>query len=437
MNKRALILAVLIGLALAGVWLLPRFSRTAYGGRYASDWLGDLDTFAWLAGNTNAPRQAEALAALRAIGPAAVPVLEQWFGARDRTGWLRRRLPLMLRVYGADSHARAVIAIEAIGTNAAPMVPFLVTVLADPARKANGILALAGIGPAAGAAVPALVRILEEPDPGSPNNYYYPWAAAVALTAIGTPALPAMTKVLSRDDLPSAARVRAAWVLGSARPRLKPAIPALLAVARAEQTAPSLLAAVIGAVGQIGADNPLLVEELRSLHARRLGRPLTTGLINGQFALAPGGSQETLLPPGATNLDGWAIHCGNIVIRTNRLSPELGTCLELGPRNPPGAVAQAVLTRPGGTYELKFLAAAGENSLLAVSAGNLDTTIRLARDFNSANNDTNRFAPFTLRFQAISPLSTIVFRAVSLAEFGPMIDEVTLEPVPVDPAPRP
>lgn len=437
LNKRIVIWTALVGLALAGGWLLPRFSGLWYHGRHLTRWLDDLDPFAWLAGNTNAPGQAEPRAAFRAIGPRALPVLQEWFEAREHTGRLRRWLPFARVGHAMDSQTRAVIAIETLGTNAAPLASFLVASLHDPARKANAMLALAGIGPAAAAAVPALIRLLVENDPVTPGDYQYPWAAAATLTAIGTPASPALTGVLARNDMPPAARLRAAWVLGSMRPRAKSAIPALMAVAREAAVPFSLFMAVVNAAGQIGVDDPGQLAELGELFARQTGHPVAERLVNGQFDLGITGTSEQLFPPGATNLAGWSSYAGNIVVRLNRLTPETGRCLELGPRNPPGAVAQTVLTRAGATYVLSFMAAAGENSLLGVSAGNLDTTIRLPRDFNSANNDTNRLAPFTLRFQAASTLSTIVFRAVGLAEFGPMIDAVTLEPAPVDAAARP
>ena len=200
-------------------------------------------------------RQA-AVIALTKIGPAAVPALATTL--RD-DAWVRRLALVALNGIGRAAEAAvpalvaaledddkwvrqgAAAALEKIGPAAESAVPALIAALKDDDEGVLGsaVLALGKIGPAAKSAVPALIAALKLGEQLS---------ICLALTKIGSAAVPALLAALSDDD--EEARKWVVLTLGEIGPAAEPAIPALVAELKDEDE--EVRRSAILALGRIG-----------------------------------------------------------------------------------------------------------------------------------------------------------------------------------------
>lgn len=215
----------LLGMA-AAVWLaMPREPR--YSGRPLSEWLSDLS-------NPNYETQRVARAAIRAIGPAAVPFLTNSLAQRNAISVRAYRKNLIPRRFAVWTHRvvkwhtptmesrSAAMALQALGPDATNAIPALVAALQDPSwpvamaaatalgsmgsnvvptlgeRLTNGspqeipwvLQAIVALGTNAAPLTPQLAALVES------NNFGWADSAALCLMRIGAPAVPQVTKVL-------------------------------------------------------------------------------------------------------------------------------------------------------------------------------------------------------------------------------------------------
>jgi HEAT repeat protein len=266
MTKRLLLPlgAALLILALAGVWLNRPERPVVYQGKDVWTWTLQLES------PTPADRQV-AIAALHALGPAAVPPLvsklragpslarqvREWLGAR-LPGALGRNLTKNLPPTNyLETRGTAAAGLKVLGTNAAPAVPALLRAMRggeprvlwnaagalgdiggpaalglvpllndpNPLVRRGAIFALGEMGPAALPAVPALVRQLGDNDPT------YRGAIAFTLSRIGPVAGPGVMRLFaeSRGETRKLALQAAELV----QPRPTVTMPVLLPLARA------------------------------------------------------------------------------------------------------------------------------------------------------------------------------------------------------------
>jgi HEAT repeats/PBS lyase HEAT-like repeat len=180
------VLLVLAGAGLAWYALLPR--EPEYQGRTLRDWLGDVDS-------GQPEKRAAAAAALRQMGPKAVPFLMEFLGAR---GAFPFKVPRMRWVRGGNTYA--------------------VKLTPAPIAAKRAIIACSILGPEAKPAIPALARVLKNGD--------YTHDAATALGKMGPDALPALTNAFTSGD--AEARKEAVTIFQRVPYDAQPAIPALL-----------------------------------------------------------------------------------------------------------------------------------------------------------------------------------------------------------------
>lgn len=200
-NRRAvglLILALLAGVA-ACLGFLTLKPAARYQDRNAYEWAARLE---W---PPEPKSRAEAAAALRAMGAAAVPLLQRRLVEpepvfRQARRWLAANLPgnlgsLFNRNLDPVNHVSircaAALGLKELGTNAAPAVPELIRALQGPDRQVMWYAATA-LGETGGAAVLDLIRLLDNPDANVRH------AAAYALGQIGPAALAATPTLVAR-----------------------------------------------------------------------------------------------------------------------------------------------------------------------------------------------------------------------------------------------
>lgn len=212
-------------------------------------------------GDPEAAVRAAALAALRGQGAGATPALSQVRAAlRDQAPEVRAQASLVLGEIGRAARETAgdlldlaqdpnpqvqvavAVALGQLGVEGERAVPVLARALAhaEPAARSRIAFRLGLYGPSSAAAVPALLKIvLTVPEPESTP-------AIVALGRIGTPALPAVLKLLGDSD----ARVqsRAAAVVQRMPPQGNAVIAPLRPLLKKPETAP----VAIGALQQQG-----------------------------------------------------------------------------------------------------------------------------------------------------------------------------------------
>ena len=167
----------------------------------------------------------EASAALKQMGPAAVPDLVKLLGARD--AFLQPQIRSMVRGWPAP-----------FGKWLAPFTTRL------PAAwvKRGAARSLAIIGPPAREAVPALLVSLKDPDEG------FAWEAAGALGRIGEPSLPGLLEAM-RAPMASTRRA-AAYALGGIGTKPDVVVPPLV-VALHDADA-SVVSSASGSLGKLG-----------------------------------------------------------------------------------------------------------------------------------------------------------------------------------------
>jgi HEAT repeat protein len=159
--------------------------------------------------------------------------------------------PLLMPGVAAGDGATAVYAAKRFGAKAAPMVPYIINILAyssnsldlDQLAEALGL-----VGPAAKDAVPVLIGILN-------NEYsFVTTKAAEALGLIGpdaAPAVPALLEALAREE-DETARYIIIIALGNIGPGAKEAVPALIEACQSGGQYDRTYA--IMALGQIGPE---------------------------------------------------------------------------------------------------------------------------------------------------------------------------------------
>ena len=270
MKKRTFIwIALGLGILLAAlVALIWPEQPVVYQGKDVWQWT-------WQLYSPNPPDREAATAALRAIGPAAVPTVVNKLRTdasflRKAREWLGERLPGAIGrgmtkdlkpISFASSRSMAATGLKALGTNANAAVPALLKAMHDPeaqvmwdsagalgaigesavlglvplledplpARRRAVIYALAETGPAALPAVPTLVRQLGDRDPD------YRVSVAYALGRIGPVAGPAVLKAVETSQ--GEAKRLAARAVVVVHPRTALAMPVLMTMARDAEAA--------------------------------------------------------------------------------------------------------------------------------------------------------------------------------------------------------
>lgn len=191
-TKWLIVSAISLG-GIVAVLILSSPQQPAYQGRYLDEWLADL-------ANPNYSTQQLARAAIREMGPKAVPFLTNSLAQRDSLAVRAKRENLVpRRVLNWARKAmkwrspmlesrNAAVALQALGDDATNAIPALTAALADP----SPIIAQASagaLGSMSSAAVPALRERLRSADANEK-----PWVLQ-AVSALGTNAAPLAPEV--------------------------------------------------------------------------------------------------------------------------------------------------------------------------------------------------------------------------------------------------
>ena len=235
--ERALRVVALGVLVAAGVSALAAQPQTPQAKSGASGWATRL-----LVDDPKA--RAEADAALRRMGPAAIPMLLQLLRHESETvrrtvadvlidlaphtASIQPALRRALRDEDSVVAGDAARALGALGPSASPSVLALVTTLShdDPYVRIYAAEALASIGPGAATATKALAQALADSVPG------VRWAACEALASIGPAAQSAVPQLIQAlQDEFLYVRIFAAGALGSIGPKAHAAKEALTTAA--------------------------------------------------------------------------------------------------------------------------------------------------------------------------------------------------------------
>jgi len=228
---------LLVSIPVVGIVLyLLLFREPAYEGRRLSDWVADLTPSGRSRAGYSPTQVAKAQKAVRAIGTNALPYLVKTLRTRDSA--LRRTLidlarkQSLINIRFTTENARlncAIAAFKALGTDAEPAVPVLVSWIENPdaenvdARsRMLAIAVLRELGPPAKSAIPTLIKVLKEHDPRAKAN------AAMALGRIGeqpSAVIPALMVCL--DDADPVVRGNSIGALTRFGERAKAAVPAL------------------------------------------------------------------------------------------------------------------------------------------------------------------------------------------------------------------
>jgi hypothetical protein len=241
---------------IAGIYLAgPR--QPSYQGRSLDEWLGDLE-------NPHFRTQQVARAAIRAMGPSAVPFLTNSLDQRKRLSvreTAKKILPRRVVDWGRsivkprptaiESHSAAV-ALQALGPDATSAIPSLVLALSDGSMVVPQA-AVAALGAMGAAATPSVRERLSASDPVE-----LIWVLR-AVAALGTNAAPAATEVgaIVLNPLNPAVAIWASAALGQIGPAAIPATEALLQSTNREAKLRGL--SVLAAIGRpaIAATNAL------------------------------------------------------------------------------------------------------------------------------------------------------------------------------------
>jgi hypothetical protein len=221
-----------------------------------------------------------------------------------------------------------------------------------------------------------------------------------------------------------AERLSNIWELASKGPQSRSAVPDLVRNILDPRETPSIRMSALAAVGHVGVDVSMasrIVEVIRR-DSRVFGGSGSAGIGNGGFELNFEGG--TALPPGSVTIRGWISSVGVVGFQDQVVRPGGSVAVELGPRDPPGCISQAVMTTPGRAYELRFFTATGRdfqfNSQLSVRVADVARTIPAPVG--------SVFELVRIPFNASFPLTTVTFCAVGSQGFGPFIDDVSIGP---------
>jgi HEAT repeat protein len=247
----------------------------------------------------------ETLSALKAGGPAALPVLVElvrqpssdWTvtevrcTAADLLGGMgpsaREAAPALVEALrDPDQHVRsvAVTALGAIGADASVAVPALVALLkTEDCLKA--VLALQAFGPQAAAANPALVELLKDKDPT------IRWNTTDALAKIKADApttVPALVEALQDDD--AKVREHCAEALGEFGPAAREAIPALMHALKDKE--PRVRRDAVRSLGQLGSLSKEALPAVKALQKDEDKRVQEAATTASRRIEAPRGDQK-------------------------------------------------------------------------------------------------------------------------------------------------
>ncbi|MDB6109075.1 MAG: repeat-containing protein [Pedosphaera sp.] len=227
---------------------LLHWREPGYEGKKVTFWLRQLRV---------SGQEREARAALKCIGPDAVPWILPKFGARDSNfktkleKWADQQPWIELQFNHANEEwSHGVQAIQILGPQAKAAIPALTAMLTDPPIASFAVQALAGIGPDA---LPTLVQALTNQSPVARS------AALLGLSSLGTNAEPQLPAIIAA--LPDAnpgvwhAALEAVIQVGENRPDLT--VPVLIgSLQTGDSTARG---SIILALSSLGKNQPALV----------------------------------------------------------------------------------------------------------------------------------------------------------------------------------
>jgi hypothetical protein len=236
-KHRKLLAATLFAvLAITIVVLLAHEPEPRYNGRSLSSWLKAYAAIYETTGTTQTiPDVGEAVHAIQAIGTNALPLLLKWI-QQEPPSWQQaahRKLPkrlwntaparLLIDGPGYEKASHAMNAFDILGTNAAPAIPGLVKLMTGTTNRtivARAIGALGGIGVPA---LPYLITALSNTN--QPGRHLIPFRIQAIAADLGTNTwLPPLKAALQDPD--PRVRASASAVLGDLAPDLLTNAPA-------------------------------------------------------------------------------------------------------------------------------------------------------------------------------------------------------------------
>jgi hypothetical protein len=213
--------------------------------------------------------------------------------------------------------------------------------------------------------------------------------------------------------------------LGVQGPRAQSAIPELVQIILDSGQNAGIRMSALAAVGHIGVDAATaerILEVVRRESTAFAGSP-SGSIVNGSFE--SGAGPGVALPPGSTDFKGWITEAGIIATSSEGVRPGGRIAAELGPRDPPGCISQAVLTTVGRNYQLRFFTDTGRESQF-----NRQLRVRVADVARMVTAPVGT-VPELVRvpFKAAFPITTVTFCGEGTEQFGPMIDDVSIAPL--------
>jgi HEAT repeat protein len=232
MRKRVQIALAVLLVALAGViiWQVLREREPIYQGKPLSVWLLQYGTNHWSEGHWCASRKGEldtqAENAIRQIGTNAIPTCLRIISTRDSLLFKlvsllpERWLPLVYRPSPPEYQFRGAYGLIALGADAKPAVPALISLLNDSHGEVRyaAVFALDELGSLAEDALPSMVKCLK------PDEFH-------SIRLEPERAIPVLVRLLDEaQNQPHCERIRdnAMSGLRQFRALAKPAIPTLL-----------------------------------------------------------------------------------------------------------------------------------------------------------------------------------------------------------------
>lgn len=425
---------LLILAALLGAWI---FREPSHGGRRLSDWLADATgatdgSPVWEVSGQNR-RATEAVEGIRAIGAKAVPHLVRMLGAKEtllgaihrglRNEWLNRKnsapTPHELR-------RRGFAGLLILGPLASNGVPKVAAMLEREPMRVDLWLLVAEMGGAS--AAPGLFEgPFREFTQGASDRWkeqegdFHPaWLASDLVLSWSGPEGNRIEDQLRAKTNTLVQRVAAVWALRKNAELARHLMPAMAGII-ADPSEPALLKiACLHGLGRIPRPEGGFITGAIDQFEKQFGALSAGAIQNGDFT-GSNWSGLTQIPedpkaPSAiyTNWLTW----NGVVGRSLTTG---GLRIDLGPREPPGAISQVFRTEPDTVYELRFDAAIGRNVRIHVAVGDLDSK------FIPASNDPTKPAKVSFEFKALSPLTTLTIGAVEYEGYGPFIDNVNVK----------